>query len=110
MKLPNAEQAKISREKLVEYLLNIEHERGGSKAALLREFGYSRENWEQLEQDIRKFHLDADVRFVRETLYGTRYEISELMETPTGRTLQVRTIWQVDEGMDYPRLITLFPD
>lgn len=110
MKLPNADLAVISLDKLVEYLLNVEHDRGGSKARLLLEFGYSRENWQRLEGDIRRFHLSADVKFVRETAYGTRYEISQVLETPNGRTLRLRTVWQTDKGMDYPRLITLFPD
>jgi hypothetical protein len=35
MKLPNSERAVIAPEKLVDYLLNIEHKRGGAKARLL---------------------------------------------------------------------------
>ncbi|HET7088347.1 MAG TPA: hypothetical protein VFL17_06825 [Anaerolineae bacterium] len=41
MKLPNRERAVISPSKLIEYLLNVEHERGGTKARLLAEFGYN---------------------------------------------------------------------
>ncbi|MBI4670874.1 MAG: hypothetical protein HY741_04290 [Chloroflexi bacterium] len=110
MKLPNAERAIIAQDKLVEYLLNVEHERGGSKAHVLYEFGYRRENWERLADDIRKFHLNAQIQVVRESMYGTRYEISAMLVTPSGRSLKVRTIWQVDKGTDYPRRITLFPD
>ncbi len=110
MKLPNAERAFIATDKLEKYLLNIEHERGGSKAQLLIEFGYRRESPQRLAADIRRFHLLADIQLIRESDYGTRYEISELIETPNGRKLRVRTIWQVDKGTDFPRLITLFPD
>ncbi|MGH7450629.1 MAG: DUF6883 domain-containing protein [bacterium] len=38
------------------------------------------------------------------------YEIRAPLQTPSGRTLIVRTIWQIDEGTDVPRLITLVPD
>jgi predicted transcriptional regulator len=110
MKLPNRERAMIAPDKLVEYLLNVEHERGGTKARLLAEFGYNQDNWRQLDMDIRRFHLDAEVDEMRRTLYGVRYEIRALLETPSGRTLTIRTIWQIDTGTDVPRLITLFPD
>lgn len=57
MKLPNRENAVIAPDKLTDYLLNVEHKRGGAKARLLVQFG-----------------------------------------------------WQIDDGTDFPRLITLFPD
>jgi hypothetical protein len=41
MRLPNRERAVIAPDKLTDYLLNIEHERGGAKARLLAEFGYN---------------------------------------------------------------------
>ncbi|MBI5032536.1 MAG: hypothetical protein HZB51_18580 [Chloroflexi bacterium] len=110
MKIPNREHAVIASEKIVEYLLNTEHRRGGSKARLLAEFGYTTKNWQRLESDIRMYHLSVDVNVTRITDYGTRYEIHAPIETPIGRSLWVRTIWQIDEGKDYPRLITLVPD
>jgi predicted transcriptional regulator len=110
MKLPNRENALIEISKITEYLLNINHERGGDKARLLIEFGYSRENWQQLENDIRQYHLEADVTKSRETIYGTRYEISAVLITPSGKSLLVTTAWQINLGKDYPRLITLVPD
>ncbi len=38
---------------------------------------------------------------IREMLY---------LSTPIGRQLLVRTVWQIDQGTDFPRLITLIPD
>ena len=110
MKLPNAERAVIAPDKLVHYLLNTEHKRGGHKARVLRDFGYDATLWQQLQTDIRRSHLDADVEVVRQTLYGTRYEIHAPLYTPSGRVLMVKTIWQIDEGMDFLRFIMLFPD
>lgn len=110
MKLPNLNHAVIEPSKLTNYLLNPEHVRGGHKARLLMKYGYSRENWQQLEVDIRRFHLNADVSRVRDTPYGRRYEIKASLTTPNGRALLVTTAWQIDLGKDYPRLITLVPD
>jgi hypothetical protein len=110
MKIPNSDRAIIEPSKLTEYLLNTEHKRGSAKAKLLIYFGYSPENWQQLESDIRKFHLDVDVNVVKETAYGMRYEVSANLLTPINRQLLVKTVWQVDTGTDFPRLITLVPD
>lgn len=110
MKIPNSDRAVIEPSKLTEYLLNTEHKRGGTKAKLLLQFGYCPDNWQQLESDIRKFHLTVDVNLIKETAYGTRYEVSANLLTPINRPLLVKTVWQIDIGTDFPRLITLFPD
>lgn len=110
MKIPNAERAIITQEKITLYLLNVEHKRGGSKAVLLTSFGYTADDWSRLADNLRSYHLTADITLVRETAYGTRYEIRVPLITPDGRSLTVRSIWQIDVGTDMPRFITLFPD
>ncbi|HEY9694145.1 MAG TPA: hypothetical protein V6D15_18230 [Oculatellaceae cyanobacterium] len=110
MKIPNSDRAVIEPSKLKDYLLDPEHKRGGAKAKLLIQFGYAQENWQQLEADIRNYHLPTDVDVIKETAYGTRYEVSDYIYTPVGRPLLVRTVWQIDKNTDFPRLITLIPD
>jgi hypothetical protein len=109
MELPNRALAVIAQEKLTHYLLNTGHERGGTKARLLERFGYTVQNWGRLEADIRS-GLETEVDVVRATEYGTRYEIRMTLQTPLGMLLTLRTIWQIDDGTDVPRLITLYPD
>jgi hypothetical protein len=53
LKLPKREHAVIAREKLIGYLLNHEHKRGGTKAKLLEQFGYVAVDWQRLANDIR---------------------------------------------------------
>lgn len=110
MKIPNGLRAVIQPEKLQGYLLDVEHKRGKSKAAVLLSFGYTPENWQALADDLRQYHLAADITAVRESPYGTRYEIRAFLKTPDGHSFMVRSIWQIDTGTDYPRFITLFPD
>ena len=110
MKIPNAKQAVINREKITLYLLNTKHKRGGNKANLLMSFGYTVKEWNRLVDDLRQYHLTREAVLVRETPYGTRYEIRAPLTTPDGRSLMARSIWQIDVGTDYPRFITLFPD
>lgn len=110
MKLPNADSAIIDAQKLAGYVLNAEHRRGGSKASLLLAFGYDPANWQRLASDLHQYHLSADVDRTRATTYGTRYEIRAALQTPSGRLLILRSIWQIDSGATAPRLITLYPD
>ena len=109
MQLPNRERAIIAQEKLIDYVLNLRHKRGGSKARLLAQFGYTVDAWQQLDADIRR-GLATDVEVVRSTDYGMRYEIRMTLQTPMALPLTVRTIWQIDEGTEVPRLLTLYPD
>lgn len=110
MKLPNRERAIVSPDKLIKYLLNPDHKKGGTKAHVLASAGYTTENWRQLENDLRQYHLTADVSESKQTAYGVSYEIRAPLQSPNGRTLIVRSIWQIDKGTTDPRFITLFPD
>lgn len=76
MKLPNRENAMIEPNKLIDYLLNPYHKRGG----------------------------------IKENYYGTRYEITAELLTPVDQKLLVKTVWQIAQETNFPRLITLFPD
>ena len=109
MELPNRALAVIAQEKLTDYLLNTGHKRGGTKARLLERFGYTVQNWGQFEADIRR-GLETEVDVVRTTEYGMRYDIRMTLRAPLSVPLRLRTIWQIDDGTDVPRLITLYPD
>jgi hypothetical protein len=109
VKVPNAENAVIGPEKLYLYLLNPAHRRGGSKARVLLSLGYSIANWEQLDADLRAQHLTADVECQTDSDYGDRFEIVAPLIGPNRRSILFRSIWQIDIGTDYPRLITIYP-
>ena len=53
MKVPNADRAVITADKLTGYLLNVAHKRGGPKARLLLSLGYRSDNPHSLESDLR---------------------------------------------------------
>jgi hypothetical protein len=74
VKLPNAENATIPKEKLQNYLLSQSHPIGRFKAAFFRSFGYYSDNWEALERDIRSL-LSNEVEKSQETEYGNKFEV-----------------------------------
>src|SRR5262245_42177299 len=110
MMLPNADRAVIAQSKVRDYLLNVEHKRGGSKARLLASMGYNSSNWQRLADDIRQNHVGAEVVETVETEYGPQYTIVAPITGPVGRTVMFRSVWQVDLGTDFPRLITMYPE
>lgn len=109
MKVANAERAIIASEKLAGYLLNLSHRRGAAKARLLLNFGYRSDNPQALEADLRSQHLSRDVTGTSTNAYGVVYEIDGPITTPSGRAVQIRSVWQIDTGADVPRFITMYP-
>ena len=108
--MPNTDRAVIAQDKLCEYLLNPVHKRSGSKARLLISMGYSIDDWQRLQADIRVHHVSADIDCEADSDYGRRYEIVAALRGPSGGSVVFRSIWQIDFGTDYPRLITMYPE
>lgn len=109
MTVPNANQAIIAAAKLSDYLLNISHKRGATKARLLLSLGYRSDSPQILEADLRRQHLTLDVTQTSENAFGLVYEIEGPIRTPSGKLVRFRSIWQVDTGTDVPRFVTMYP-
>ena len=109
MRLPNAEQAFVDREKVVEYLLNPAHRYGASKARFFGAFGFRVEDWETLARALREHGRHNEVKQVHQSHFGPRMEVEGMLPTPDGRNPFVRTVWQQDDNATSPRLITAYP-
>ncbi len=110
MKVPNAEQAVIAPEKLRDYLLNVKHEHGGTKAKALVAMGYAAADWPVLAAHLREQHLPQDVVTQEDNDYGASYVIVADLTGPAGATRRWRSVWQIDDGSNAPRLITMYPE
>jgi len=109
MRLPNRENAYIHSPKLTEYLLSETHRVGRFKARVLLAAGFDETNLNILEQGLIAIALESDVVQEIPSGYGTKYVIDGLLETPSGITLNLRTIWIIDAGETRPRLVTAYP-
>ncbi|HET6402427.1 MAG TPA: hypothetical protein VFH95_13665 [Candidatus Kapabacteria bacterium] len=99
--------ATIPIEKIRDYLLKwIEKD---DKSGFLKRGGYSRENYQQLIDDIREHLLPAEAVLQERRQDGELYRIRGILRGPNGRELRVRTVWLVSEDAK-PRFITLVPD
>ena len=109
MKLPDAEQGVVAREKIADYLLSESNVRGRDKNRFFRSFGFHPDRWPELAAALRRQGASGEVSRIVETPHGPRYYVEGSIETPDGRHPRIRTVWQFDRGCDYPRLITAHP-
>ena len=106
MKLPS--DAVIAPEKLTKYLL-VQRE-FDDKSQFLRQAGYTFDNWEQLEADLRLHVLSTEATVIEHTDYGDLFAIRAALTGPNGKTLFVRTIWMQELRSGVTKFITLYPD
>jgi hypothetical protein len=96
----------ISQAKLTQYLLVLLPQ--DDKSQYLAQGGYTIENWQVLEYDLRTQILTLEATPTTLTQYGQKYAIVGSLQCPNGITLTVKTIWIVWDNQT--RFITLFPD
>ncbi len=109
MKLPNASELIVEREKILNYLLNPMHRYGAAKTRFFTLFGFRAEAWEILADALREHGRVHEIVRIRETGFGSRYVVEGALNTPVGRRPRIRSVWQFDEGTIAPRLITAYP-
>ena len=107
-KLPNAERARVSIEKLRDYSLDSGHETGKHKA---RVFAAALRFTTADAELLRKLILDAvlthDAEEGKGDEHGARYTVDfELRES--GGAVTIRTAWIIDAGEDVPRLVSCY--
>ena len=109
MKLPNARQARVQREKITGYLLAENPESGRGKPNFFAAFGFSADNWQAFAEALLALGSACEVAQVEETEFGVKYVVEGRLDAPDGRSPRVRTIWQIDWGRDRPRLVSAYP-
>lgn len=109
MKL-SKETTVISPEKLINYILNQNHNEGSSKALFLKEIGYDQLNWEILENDLREQHLSHEAVAGKPSPFGKKFEIVAPIIGPNGKQRLIKTIWMIKFNENFARFITLIPE
>ena len=109
MPIPDAKRAVIAPEKVRDYLLNLEHPDGGSKAGWFHSLGYTRDHWQLLADDLMAIARECDAFDTETTQFGVKYKASGSVGCPNHRPGSVLTVWIV-EDVDPPRLVTAYPD
>ena len=106
MKIPGADRAIVSMEKLLGYSLNYAHEDGRHKAIVFEPaLGITVDNVGILRDKLLEIVQTEDARQLFTDQFGTRYRVDFLMVTEIG-SAWVQSGWIVDVDTDYPRLTT----
>jgi len=109
MPIPGFENAVIEPAKLRDYVLSEEHPIGRYKAAVFKKLGYTRENWKNLDEDIRQQILTGQFEQVETTPFGKKYVITGILTGPSGDAAPVLTVWIVKRGEEIPTFVTIYP-
>lgn len=112
--LPRAAEALGVREKLTDYSLDVTHEDGGPKArGFERVLGITIADIDYLEVAIQEGVLRASIGSVRD---NSPYGVNCVVDFPvggrgekSGRTVDVRTVWELTGAGAPPRLVTAYP-
>ena len=109
MALQNANDAVIDPVKIRDYLLSPSHPVGRFKARFFEALGYTVDQAERLEQDIRNLLLTTEPQVRERTKFGQKYEIRGVIAGPRNRSAELVTVWIVLAGEEVPRFITAYP-
>ncbi len=108
MKLPNVETAFIDVQKLRDYSLNIEHDRGQHKARLfVAILGLSAKDAEELQIILLEAIQVYDAISTSQDEYGQRYVV-DFPLTRNENTATIRSTWIVRPTETFPRLTSCY--
>ena len=99
MRLPNRDNA----------IMPEDHPVGRFKAAFFARLGYTRDDWQHLEGDLRAQHLSLDAHEGEPTVYGRKFTISGPLTGPSGDAAGLVSVWVIRRGEDLPRFLTAYP-
>lgn len=97
----------VTDEKLTRYMLQWRPVSDKSKFLLMA--GYSQDNWQLLQKEIRELAENGKAIFEDEGEYGVFYSVAGSLHGPNEKTLHVRTIWMKEHSSNQTRFITLYP-
>ena len=109
MPMPHADKLLVPLQKLYEYLLDVEHPVGGTKAEWFISQGYHSGNAESLADALIELAQRSETWIRRTTRFGVKYVVRGSVITPVGREVWLTTVWFIDNGSVIPRLITAYP-
>lgn len=107
--MENRSKAYIPPAKLIGYLLSETHAVGKSKAKFFRACGFDEPNVAVLEQGLLSIAQTEAPAVVVQSPYGVKYIIDGFLQTPSGTSVKVRTVWIVDARDASPCFVTAYP-
>jgi len=117
VKLPNQKNASVSLSKISDYLISETHPVGKWKAKIFQSHGYTQKNIDSLRDGLLSIANEEEVNDIiichRQKKDRSRpfcpNRPRSWVKTPSGKELNVKTIWIIDTGQEIPRFVTAYP-
>ena len=109
MYLPHLQNALVPKNKILDYLINLSHWVGGSKAIFFRNFGFNENNVNKFENSLLNIVRSNEVLKITQNAFGTKYIIDGIFITPDGRNPEITTVWFIENQTEIPKLVTAYP-
>jgi hypothetical protein len=108
MKMPNADLATITDEKLLRYVLNPAHAVGGPHAKLFdRLLGINLACADVLREALLRAASDEEASLGKPSPFGQKFEIRFSLTGPNG-SYNILSVWMIKTGTASPQLITAY--
>jgi hypothetical protein len=98
----------VAEPKITNYLLDLSHPLGASKAAFFRDCGFSHAEWQTMAAALAAHPVLNQIESKTDTPHGSKYVVRCNLATPDGRNPCVVTVW-MKEGDTPARLVTAYP-
>ena len=108
-RVPQADAAVVEEKKVVGYLLNREHQEGGSKAKFFLKRGFATETWATFAKALQRHAQTQPVTHSEETEFGTKFQVECQLETPDAMNPCILSVWIIEDDLP-PRLVTAHPN
>jgi hypothetical protein len=105
----HAEAAIVDLRKINDYLLSLTHPEGRSKARFFISHGFTTGEPELLVAALLRHAREGKVRLSRRNVFGNIHTVRGSLLTPDGRGPIVESVWIIEFGTEFPRLITAYP-
>jgi hypothetical protein len=105
---PDFSRALILEAKLGGYLFNENNRRGWAKGRFLELAGFDPANSDSLRAAL-VFQAQMAPFTTEQTPFGLKYRCDGLIESPSGETRMIRTVWIEDARSGILRFVTLKP-
>lgn len=101
---------KIEQSKILDYILNNEHNIGRHKSKYFQSFGFTREEWKIFKQALIDHKQTARLADQdTESSHGEKRVYECNLTTPGGRNPCIRTVWMATETEGEWRFLTAYP-
>ena len=81
-----------------------------SRQPSLSRLGFTAENWESLDLELRRMAVHETAELGELTPFGQKYVIRAPLLGPKGLRAEIRSVWIILHGEQVPRLVTILPE